>query len=326
MKLHTSLLSLLSLVALPLASFAGQPTTGTTSAPAPGGTAIPGGSQTASYVISKSGAYYLSSDRVMTADVAGIIVNVPDVTIDLNGSTLRFSNPGAANGIEIPAVSNIEIRNGSINDVPADAIHAISGSGLRVIDVRVTTAGKSGVYSTAAMTTVDRSDFSYCGQWGVYVFANELVRITNTNASHNGLDGITVAAANGSEVSNCRARKNQRSGISTNSSGTLILNNVASQNNLGKTAGEGGIVLGLNCTARGNLLSFNYLNGIYVNYGGSIIEGNSIASTVNAAANSYNGNAINVGSGTVLSASNRITPSISLQVGSIVDGGGNVIF
>lgn len=82
---------------LPLASFAAQPTT--SSVPAAGGTAIPGGSQSTSYVISKSGAYYLSADRVMTAHVAGIVVNVPDVTIDLNGSTLRFIGAGGGNVI-----------------------------------------------------------------------------------------------------------------------------------------------------------------------------------------------------------------------------------
>jgi hypothetical protein len=136
---------------------------------------------------------------VLGADVAGIVINAPDVTRDLNGFTVRSEASGSANSIEVPSISNVEIRNGSVNDIPVHAISAIGGSGLRLIDIRVTTAGKSGVYSTAGLTTVDRSMFSHCGEFGVYVFRqfDGPSFVTNTISHQNGHSGeSTTARAN----------------------------------------------------------------------------------------------------------------------------------
>lgn len=325
--MKTSLISLIALAALPLVSFAGAPSGSTP--PAIGGTAIPGGSQTTSYVITKSGAYYLSADRVMAADVNAITVNATDVTIDLNGCTLSFTTGSTANGIEIPAVSNVEIRNGSINDVPSDAIKAVGGSGLRVIDVRVTTAGKSGVNSTTAMTTVDRSNFTYCGSFGVYVYNCVSARVTNSNASYNGQTGICLPVVSNSEVSSCQATHNQRSGITMSAHGCLALNNVVSENNLLKTSNDAGISLGGWSTARGNILSDNHINGIFVAGQNAILEGNSIVLTSDGSNDSYHGNAINMAGGGFASAlylNNRITPATNVLAGILVNGGGNVSF
>lgn len=318
-----SLISLIALAALPLVSFASAP-----AAPTPppiGGTAIPGGSQTTSFVITKSGAYYLAADRVMAADVNAITVSVPDVTIDLNGCTLSFTGGSTANGIEIPAVSNVEIRNGSINDVPADAIKATGGSGLRVIDVRVTTAGKSGINSTASLTTVDRSNFTYCGSFGVYVFTGVSARVSNSNASYNGQMGICFISVSDSEVLSCHATNNQRSGIAMSGSGCLASNNVVSANNLSKSPTEAGLYLGAWSTARNNVLNLNFINGIFVAGSNAILDGNNITLTGDANNNAALGTAIKA-SGTVLYLNNHISPSTDLLVGALVNGGGNILF
>ena len=323
MKLHASLLSLISLVALPLASIAVQPAGGTTTPTIGfGGTAIPGGAQATTFVISTSGSYYLAGDRIMTADVNAITVSAPDVTIDLNGCTVSFSGGAAANGIEIPAVSNVEIRNGSINDVPRDAIKALGGSGLRIIDVRVTTAGKNGVYSTAAMTSVDRSDISLCGNIGVYVLSAPSAKVTNSRVFKCN-QGFVLALVPNGEISNCHARENQQSGIWTNDSGCLISNNVVSQNNLSKLVNEGGIIITWGqSTVRGNVVTGNHSKGIVANFS-SVIEGNSISGTdsagqvVGAAINGHYSNPS-------LYVNNRIHGG-AVSAG-LVNGGGNLIF
>lgn len=318
------IISLIALAALPLVSFAASPAT--PPAATLGGTAIPGGSQSTPFVITKSGAYYLSADRVMTADVNAITVSAPDVTIDLNGCTLRSTGGSTGNGIEIPAVSNVEIRNGSINDIPADAIKATGGSGLRIIDVRVTTAGKSGVNSTTALTTVDRSDFSYCGSFGVYVYNVDTPRITNSNATNNGQTGICLAAVTTGEVANCHATKNQRSGISVSGNFSLVSNNVVVGNNLVKSGTDGGINLGGWSTARGNMISLNALSGIYLSGYGSILDGNNITLTSDASNNTSAGNSIKVGFGSAIFLNNHVSPSTNYVIGAATDGGGNIFF
>lgn len=322
-----SLISLLALAVLPLASFA-APSAPIVASPASfGGTAIPGGSQSTSYVISQSGSYYLAGDRVVTANVAGIVVNAPDVTIDLNGCTLRYAAgvTAAVNGIDIPAVSNVEIRNGSINDVPGDAIHAVGGSTLRVIGLRITTAGKFGVWSTAAHTWVDRSDVSYCGKFGVYVFSAIASKVTHTRAAYNGECGITLAAVKNGEISHCQATQNKRSGFTVNSPGCLVADNLAHMNNTGKTAGEGGILAGEATVVRGNVVTQNWLTGIYILYSGTVVEGNSILSTIdaNGLLQGYSINANGLFSSLYLN--NRISASNPV-IGSAINGGGNVTF
>ena len=326
--MKNTLLSLIALVALPLVSFAGQPAS--TPTVGFGGTAIPGGSQSTSYIITKSGGYYLAGDRTMTAGVSAIVVNAPDVTIDLNGCTISFTGGSTANGIEIPATSNVEIRNGSINDVPGNAISSTGGSGLRVIDVRVTTAGNSGVYSTTAFTTVDRSDFTYCSGWGVYVYSADSARITNSNVSYNGKSGISLAAVSNGEISNCHATHNQESGIFLNTGGCLVLNSTVSNNNIGKSATEGGIRLGRYSIARGNVVTSNWLNGIWVLGKGAIVEGNAISLTMDAAGDGTLGTSIGVGSGSAVYLRNSISPSTNAVYApggtTLVDGGGNNLF
>jgi parallel beta-helix repeat protein len=325
MKLHTFVLSLLSLVALPLASIAAQPAgAGTVGF---GGTPIPGGAQSTSYVITKPGSYYLAGDRSMTADITAIIVNVPDVTIDLNGCTLSYTGGSTANGIEIPATSNVEIRNGSINDVPGDAIRAVNGSVLRIVDVHVANAGKFGLNSTTGLTAVDRSDFSNCGMDGIYIDnAPSMSQVRNTTVMNNGRMGVLISGGRGSEVSGCKAQNNQQSGIALLGVGGLISDNVLYNNNVSKLTNHGGIAVGSRSTVRNNVVCGNNIHGIYVSSSGCNIEGNTITITANAANNVNLGNAITFNFGGGLVVNNRISPSTNTITGSFTNGGGNILY
>ena len=62
------------------------------------------------YVISKSGSYYLTGNRLCNS--TGIIVEANNVTIDLCGFSLIGNNTGS--GIYMTDRTNIEIRNGTI--------------------------------------------------------------------------------------------------------------------------------------------------------------------------------------------------------------------
>ncbi len=81
-RIH-SLIPILALTILPSAHAQGDPRTAIDSLP---------------YVINHPGSYVLTADLEGTAGSDGILVNSMDVTIDLNGFTLR-GVPGSLNGI-----------------------------------------------------------------------------------------------------------------------------------------------------------------------------------------------------------------------------------
>lgn len=326
MKLHTSLLSLIALLALPLASFAGKPAEGSTTPTVGfGGIAIPGGSQSTSFVITASGSYYLAGERVMTAGVPAITVNAPDVTIDLNGATIRYTTAVVTEGaIYIPNCSNVEVLNGSVVDAPTSGIHAVAGNGLRVKNVRLTACAGSGVLTRADNSTIEDSQATYCGNWGIRGANASSVRVLNCTLSHNAYAGVILSQVAHGEVSRCSATYNGQSGILANCDGCLIADNTAAENNQSKSASDGGIVASYRCMVRGNVVDANYVSGVSITGSGSAVEANLITYTLTAN-NALGGYAIKSLGGSVLYANNRIT-SASLLSPGLVNGGGNVLF
>lgn len=78
------------------------------------------------YRITSPGSYYLAEDLAVPANMNGIQVSASDVSIDLNGFTIR-GEPGSSNGVSIlRTVDNIVIQNGVIRDMGLSAI--VSGS------------------------------------------------------------------------------------------------------------------------------------------------------------------------------------------------------
>jgi hypothetical protein len=134
-----------------------------------------------------------------------------------------------------------------------------------------------------------------------------------------------LAAVRNGEISRCQVTQNKRSGLTVNAMGCLVADNLVQSNNTGKTGGEGGIYAGEGSVIRGNVLTENWLNGIYLTYNASVVEGNSILRTLSAAGQltgySINSNSLD----SSLYLNNRISSSTPVT-GMLVNGGGNVTF
>lgn len=76
------------------------------------------GTADSAYRITQPGSYYLTGDLVVTGDRHGIVIAAHNVTIDLNGFSIRGSNAEGRAGIigGLHQLRNINIRNGSIRD------------------------------------------------------------------------------------------------------------------------------------------------------------------------------------------------------------------
>ena len=274
----------LILALLPAALFAGQPAGGTTT-PA---NAIPGGSQATTFVISKPGYYYLAGDRTMTDSTKnGIEIASSDVTLDLGGYTLRFANvSGAAMGIYTQDVQNIEIRNGALTDVPVYGIFAgatyVGGNvNIRVIDVRVSATGNSGIWVEGDSVLIDRCTVDHAGYNGIHLYWGTGTIVSNSVVSAAQSYGI-LAIGSGAAVKNCTVSKAQYAGIAVYD-GSVSDSHVTSCN-LSKSAGGAGIsLLDAGGVVRNSVVRGCYIAGVRAASGDFLVESNVIATTITAA-------------------------------------------
>lgn len=279
---HRSFALLLAL--LPAALFAGQPSGGSTT-PA---NAIPGGSQSATFVISKPGYYYLAGDRTMTDSTKnGIEIASSDVTLDLSGYTLRFANvSGTAMAVHGSNLQNVEIRNGAITDVPIygiylDASNTGINANLRIIDVRVSATGNSGIWVEGDSVLVDRCTVDHSGYNGIHLYWGNGMIVSNSVVSTTQSNGV-LAIGNGAVVKNCTVSKAQGSGVMVYD-GTVSDSHVTDCN-LGKSTGGAGIFLvDASGVVRNCVVRSCFFSGIRASYGENLVEGNVIAATVTAA-------------------------------------------
>jgi parallel beta-helix repeat protein len=280
------------------------------------GTAIPAGTVSSAYVITKPGAYYLAGERIMTDNTIPIIaIQSDDVTLDLAGYSISFAT---TSGGSAPAIlsqkTNLEVRNGSILNVPYTGIDFGGVSQFRIIDVRVSDVATGAGINVGSYGIVRNCDVFHCatGISAAYAAVVENCRITGTTYR-----GIDVSA-------HCTVRSNvvsttTSSGISV-SAYCVIEDNTISSANSGKYINSAGIwVAGMGNTVRNNSVTNCPVLSIAVS-GKTVVEGNTIYSSDVAHT------ALKNFSGTVsLSRGNNITAKTSTS-GSWVDGGGNVIF
>ncbi|MEO8376175.1 MAG: right-handed parallel beta-helix repeat-containing protein [Candidatus Sumerlaeota bacterium] len=96
------------------------------------------------FTITQSGVYTLSRDLVGKAGSDGITVSAPNVTLDLNGYSLRGTN-GAIIGIVVGSVANVTIKNGSIGGWGGDGIHAPTCTNLRIQSMSIRNCTGDGI-------------------------------------------------------------------------------------------------------------------------------------------------------------------------------------
>ena len=203
--------------------------------------------------ISESGSFYLLEDiQVTDSAMSAITINVDNVTIDLNGFTIKGPETGTGNGIQIVNGQhyNIEIKNGTVRDFGNDGIYSgyCCENALRVISVRVIGNGEYGIqlHGDAIIkdcTVIDNDS------GGIYLGAGYILGQVVTGNVVSGNDGIGIACSGPSIVKENLVTGNDGEGISVADS--IVMSNTVSNNTLT------GIALGGDCLVDKNTAIWN---------------------------------------------------------------------
>ncbi len=120
------------------------------------------------YKITQPGNYYLTGDLVGVAGKAGIEITTSDVSIDLNGFTMR-GVAGAKWAIgdhgdeQLPSPNNITIRNGTIAFWPQNGVSGDWFGGVRIERIAFRANGYSGVSVNSTATVIDSAFYGHTG-------------------------------------------------------------------------------------------------------------------------------------------------------------------
>jgi hypothetical protein len=120
------------------------------------GSITPGDAANFPAALTVSGSYRLTSDLTAPAGVDGISVTASNVTIDLNGFTIYSGGGGVADGISVPSVRNVEIKNGTVIGFSRSGIFTNGTTHhIRVIGVRAIANATIGIDLQGESNTVD---------------------------------------------------------------------------------------------------------------------------------------------------------------------------
>jgi len=232
-------------------------------------------------VISQPGSYYLGENINGEADKDGILIMADNVTLDLNGFTLKGAEGGSSyNGITVPldptgTVYNLSIFNGTIRDWGNAGIGASDpngeannsrladlildgngGPGVRVGEgstiTRVTARGngQDGIEALDDTIVVDSQAISNAGlgiHLGGYAVVSESISAENTE--------IGIYVGNYSIVTRSSSSGNSGDGVNVKEDGT-VTDCVVSGND------QNGIVLWFDTLIRGNTAVDNGTGGV----------------------------------------------------------------
>lgn len=249
------------------------------------------GDATAFFKISTGGSYYLTGNLVVTGDMNGILVNAPDVTIDLNGYTIVRASGTTTKALVragSSSFSNVTVKNGTVKSAGGHGIDLYNNS--RVENVTVINPGQHGIFMGG------RSIVSNCivdnpGSDGVNMGTDSVVvdTIVNSPAQHG------ISTSTNSEVRSCKVHTASQNGINV-AFGTLVVDSTATNcvafgiagqlntgalrflNNTVTNCGSGGMRVYHSSQVVGNTVSVSGLAvpGITVLGDGSRIERNSV--------------------------------------------------
>lgn len=259
--------------------------------------------------ITQPGSYYLTTNIVQTGVGEGLYLFTNNVTIDLNGFTMRGNgSPGTAiYGINL---SNIVVKNGIITGWGNAGISLYPSANVTVKDVTVTGNGLSGIFAgtfaTIESCTVqtnliginceDRTVVRHCTvadsvSDGIRV--GHGARIEESIVARNGGNGMIIG--NNSTIERCSSTANRTNGAvvvdASRVADSVFSGNSA--NGLSATFGvqvisctadgnsSNGIVVQSRCQVLNNKCYANFAAGILVNtnnfnFGGTRVEGNHV--------------------------------------------------
>ena len=234
------------------------------------------GDGTCVFRITQPGSYYLTGNLTGAPGRVGIIIASNDVTLDLNGYSLRGNSVGSTGITTDSPRSNITVRNGVVTNwiFSGISIQTAPGIGFRGEDLTVSSNGQRGL-ETSEHSQLVRCFVSNNSGYGIAVGQNSIV----TDCVARGNTTYGILAGSGALIRNCEARSNNGEGIVV-FTGSTVLNCVATANTLvGIDASSGCLVQG--CTATGNTT-----DGIFINAGctaiGNVCDGNGAGAGVGA--------------------------------------------
>jgi parallel beta-helix repeat protein len=207
--------------------------------------------------IMSRGSYYLTTNLVATGAITGITIQSDDVTLDLNGFTLR----GVAGSLEGIFVSdtrrNITIRNGVVREWGRDGVEAGDAQNSSLEYLKAYTNGWGSTFQDGLRIGVNSRVVGCQAQAnqddGIETAAG--CTITDAAAYNNGNDGIFVG--DGCTITDSTAYLNGDDGIETERGCTITDSTAA-------FSGDDGIVSSLASTVSRCTAIFNTGDGIEV--------------------------------------------------------------
>lgn len=169
------------------------------------------------YTISSPGSYVLTSNLTGVPGQHGIIIDSPNVSLDLNGFSLRgVSN--ALDGIHVPFTrTNIQVLNGSVHLWSGHGVNMNLADNSLVRNIRSFGNMGDGIRIGQGSSVIESGALSNSGE-GILVANGSTAR--SCTARGNTLNGIR--AAQGCIIENCTARDNLASGIYAINDTTII--------------------------------------------------------------------------------------------------------
>lgn len=154
------------------------------------------------FTIDQPGTYTVCGNLSFTDGEAGITISASNVSIDLDGSSLRGSGP--AHGISVlPSAQNVTIRNGRLNNWGGDGIHAPDARNVTIENMRIETCGGHGaLLSGRGGGSISSSSFRGNSGDGVRYVCSSGGDCDDTDPMvHPGMSRVTSTGNGGSGIS-----------------------------------------------------------------------------------------------------------------------------
>ncbi len=260
------------------------------------------------YDITAPGSYYVTAHL---SGIAGIGIYVSNVTLDLNGYSVKGLAGNNSEGIEVFALStSICIRNGSVVEWEKEGIKATLASNSSFSDLHLVANAYDGLSagSNNLVSNVVASDNGFDG-----IDMGESASVFHCTASNNTNEGIEAdmgssliqCTANGNQqigirlfgacsATNCSSVENNNHGFScgagsvlrqnvstdNSKSGFYLFSSVVASENTARVNGHHGFEFQNDCQLTFNQATLNVLSGFNTTFNGGKLENNSSFSNV----------------------------------------------
>lgn len=204
------------------------------------------------FFITEPGSYVVTADLTATE---GVVILASDVSLDLDGFTIRGAGAGSSHGVEVaPGLTNIVIQRGTITEWGLDGIHA-PGASSGVVNQIIAESNLGDGMELGDGWTVTNSTIRDNGGRGLGGGNNGIVE--SSKALDNGQDGISLG--DGAAVTNSAVSGNGGSGVQTGQGAAVA--GVAASRNSGAGVAVGASSTVNDSVADNNSVGFSLLSG-----------------------------------------------------------------